>query len=62
MVSLAVAQRRNHLARGAVVGLGLLAFAAAAALVGRSALPRSPLPIAARVASDVEDVARRVVG
>ncbi|WP_438015227.1 phage holin family protein [Sorangium sp. So ce315] len=62
MVSLAVGQRRNHPARGAVVGLGLLALAAAAALVGRSALPRSPLPIAGRIASDIEDVAQRVVG
>ncbi|WP_437325859.1 phage holin family protein [Sorangium sp. So ce381] len=62
MVSLAVGQRRNHPARSTAVGLGLLALAAAAALVGRSALPRSPLPIAARIASDIEDVAQRVVG
>ncbi|WP_437603093.1 phage holin family protein [Sorangium sp. So ce590] len=62
MVSLAVGQRRNHPARSTAVGLGLLALAAAAWLVGRSALPRGPLPIAARIASDIEDVAQRVVG
>ncbi|XXX82549.1 phage holin family protein [Sorangium sp. So ce134] len=62
MVSLAVGQRRDHPARAAAVGLGLLALAAAAALVGRSALPRGPLPIAGRIASDIEDVAQRVVG
>ncbi|WP_441290496.1 phage holin family protein [Sorangium sp. KYC3313] len=62
MVSLAVGQRRNHPARSTAVGLGLLALAAAAALVGRRVLPGSPLPIAARIASDLEDVAQRVVG
>lgn len=61
VVSAAVGGRSNHPARAAGLGLGLLAFAAAAALYGRAKLPPSPLPIASRVASDLEDVARRAI-
>ncbi|APR75848.1 Hypothetical protein A7982_01195 [Minicystis rosea] len=60
VLSAGLAGRRVRPSRSAAAGLGLFAVAAAAALVGRAALPRNPLPRAAsRVASDVEDVARR---
>jgi hypothetical protein len=60
VLSVALASRRGRSARSAAAGLGLFALAAAAALVGRAALPRNPLPrAAARVASDIEDVTRR---